>query len=128
MNSGLNNKSNNNLGLNSYDPPDSSYNTYGLSASFLSSLRIQGPLHNKVFVANVSTLSFLVTLRKHTQTEQSNSQQLLSAARHLLYDFYTWNSQILSFCFVIFFFFSSLFVFALFSFVCIGFRQLARLP
>lgn len=31
-----------------------SFNTYGLSASFLDSLGIQGPLHTKVFVANVS--------------------------------------------------------------------------
>lgn len=30
------------------------YNYYGLSASFLESLGITGPLHNKVFVANVS--------------------------------------------------------------------------
>lgn len=53
MNSGGNNK-NNSLGLNNYDQQDTSYNTYGLSPSFLASLRIQGPLHNKVFVANVS--------------------------------------------------------------------------
>lgn len=32
----------------------SNYNLYGLSASFLESLGISGPLHNKVFVANVS--------------------------------------------------------------------------
>ncbi|XP_037946992.1 myelin expression factor 2 [Teleopsis dalmanni] len=31
----------------------SSYNLYGLSASFLESLGINGPLHNKVFVANL---------------------------------------------------------------------------
>lgn len=55
MNSGGNNK-NNSLGLNSYDQQDTSYNTYGLSPSFLASLRIQGPLHNKVFVANVSII------------------------------------------------------------------------
>lgn len=30
------------------------YNYYGLSASFLENLGITGPLHNKVFVANVS--------------------------------------------------------------------------
>jgi len=34
----------------------SNYNLYGLSASFLESLGISGPLHNKVFVANVSIL------------------------------------------------------------------------
>lgn len=55
MNSGGNNK-NNSLGLNNYDQQDTSYNTYGLSPSFLASLRIQGPLHNKVFVANVSII------------------------------------------------------------------------
>lgn len=31
-----------------------SYNTYGLSSGFLESLGINGPLHNKIFVANVS--------------------------------------------------------------------------
>lgn len=36
---------------------DGSYNTYGLSTSFLESLSIQGPLHNKVFIANVSITS-----------------------------------------------------------------------
>lgn len=36
----------------------SNYNLYGLSASFLESLGISGPLHNKVFVANVSILLF----------------------------------------------------------------------
>lgn len=34
------------------------YNTYGLSTSFLESLGINGPLHNKIFVANVSILLF----------------------------------------------------------------------
>lgn len=45
-----------NGGFNNYDNynDSSSYNTYGLSASFLNSLGIQGPLHTKVFVANVS--------------------------------------------------------------------------
>jgi hypothetical protein len=32
-------------------------NTYGLSAPFLESLGIDGPLHTRVFVANVSTFS-----------------------------------------------------------------------
>lgn len=44
-------------GFNNYNDnynDSSSYNTYGLSASFLNSLGIQGPLHTKVFVANVS--------------------------------------------------------------------------
>lgn len=35
---------------NDYDMP---YNTYGLSTSFLESLGINGPLHTKVFVANL---------------------------------------------------------------------------
>lgn len=46
-----------NGGFNNYNDnynDSSSYNTYGLSASFLNSLGIQGPLHTKVFVANVS--------------------------------------------------------------------------
>lgn len=43
-------------GMNDYDGP---YNTYGLSASFLEGLGIVGPLHNKVFVANVSILFFI---------------------------------------------------------------------
>lgn len=33
---------------------DSPYNTYGLSTSFLEGLGIQGPLYNKIFIANVS--------------------------------------------------------------------------
>lgn len=43
---------NNGGGINDYD--SGNYNTYGLSASFLEGLGIQGPLHTKVFVANVS--------------------------------------------------------------------------
>lgn len=42
---------------NDYD--GGGYNTYGLSTSFLESLGIQGPLHNKVFIANVSTIILL---------------------------------------------------------------------
>lgn len=38
---------------------DSPYNTYGLSTSFLEGLGIQGPLYNKIFIANVSILLFL---------------------------------------------------------------------
>lgn len=43
-----------NLGNLGGSDMDQSYNTYGLSTSFLESLGIQGPLHTKVFVANVS--------------------------------------------------------------------------
>lgn len=55
----------NDLGdLNNEFNNDQSFNTYGLSASFLDSLGIQGPLHTKVFVANVSIfiLSFVKKL------------------------------------------------------------------
>lgn len=44
----------NNFNMMSNDFNSSNYNLYGLSASFLESLGISGPLHNKVFVANVS--------------------------------------------------------------------------
>jgi len=40
----------------------SNYNLYGLSASFLESLGISGPLHNKVFVANVSILYYKIPI------------------------------------------------------------------
>ena len=40
-------------GSGEYDSP---YNTYGLSTSFLEGLGIQGPLYNKIFIANVSIL------------------------------------------------------------------------
>ncbi|XP_030373945.1 myelin expression factor 2 isoform X2 [Scaptodrosophila lebanonensis] len=44
----------NNFNMMSNDYNNSSnYNLYGLSASFLESLGISGPLHNKVFVANL---------------------------------------------------------------------------
>ncbi|XP_053960536.1 myelin expression factor 2 isoform X1 [Anastrepha obliqua] len=44
----------NNFNMMSNDFNNSSnYNLYGLSASFLESLGISGPLHNKVFVANL---------------------------------------------------------------------------
>lgn len=35
---------------------EQNHNTYGLSVSFLNSLGIQPPLHNKIFIANVSIL------------------------------------------------------------------------
>lgn len=47
----------------------SNYNLYGLSASFLESLGISGPLHNKVFVANVS-IQFLCNQRKNVKTRR----------------------------------------------------------
>lgn len=53
-NAGVGSIKNNNMPMNNFDQQEPSYNTYGLSPSFLASLRIQGPLHNKVFVANVS--------------------------------------------------------------------------
>ncbi|ALC47084.1 rump [Drosophila busckii] len=43
----------NNFNMMSNDFNSSNYNLYGLSASFLESLGISGPLHNKVFVANL---------------------------------------------------------------------------
>lgn len=49
---------NNGGGINDYD--SGNYNTYGLSSSFLEGLGIQGPLHTKVFVANVSIVFFFV--------------------------------------------------------------------
>lgn len=52
-----------NGGFNNYNDnynDSSSYNTYGLSASFLNSLGIQGPLHTKVFVANVSIKKIII--------------------------------------------------------------------
>lgn len=54
------------MGNNDYNNQTSSnYNYYGLSASFLESLGITGPLHNKVFVANVSIVFKIVyQLRK----------------------------------------------------------------
>lgn len=39
---------------NDFNSQQGNFNYYGLSASFLESLGINGPLHNKVFVANVS--------------------------------------------------------------------------
>lgn len=52
------NNNNNNLGGGGGGGPmgdfDSPYNTYGLSTSFLEGLGIQGPLYNKIFIANVS--------------------------------------------------------------------------
>lgn len=35
-------------------------NTYGLSTQFLESLGIDGPLHTRVFVANVSSVCLLI--------------------------------------------------------------------
>lgn len=39
---------------------EQNHNTYGLSASFLNNLGIQPPLHNKIFIANVSILSLVL--------------------------------------------------------------------
>lgn len=49
--SGRNHNVGNMMMSNDYNNP--SYNSYGLSASFLENLGISGPLHNKVFVANL---------------------------------------------------------------------------
>lgn len=46
-------KGNSGSSYNSFDQQQD-FNTYGLSPSFLASLNIIGPLHTKVFVANVS--------------------------------------------------------------------------
>ncbi|KAH8385865.1 hypothetical protein KR200_000856 [Drosophila serrata] len=48
----LSGRNNFNMMSNDYNN-SSNYNLYGLSASFLESLGISGPLHNKVFVANL---------------------------------------------------------------------------
>lgn len=45
-----------NVGGGNYNMPRENFNTYGLSTSFLANLGIEGPLHTKIFVANVSTL------------------------------------------------------------------------
>lgn len=42
--------------MNDYSLHDQQFTTYGLSTKFLEGLGIQGPLHTKVFVANVSIL------------------------------------------------------------------------
>lgn len=47
-------RNNYNMMSNDFVNPPANYNYYGLSASFLENLGITGPLHNKVFVANVS--------------------------------------------------------------------------
>lgn len=62
------------MGNNDYNNQTSSnYNYYGLSASFLESLGITGPLHNKVFVANVSIVFKIVyQLRKTKKSIYSN--------------------------------------------------------
>lgn len=49
-----NNNGNQNLGGGGGGDFDGPYNTYGLSKSFLEGLGIQGPLYNKIFIANVS--------------------------------------------------------------------------
>lgn len=59
---------------------DQSFNTYGLSASFLDSLGIQGPLHTKVFVANVSIcpsafLSLFVTVYTQNNHIKKSTKQ-----------------------------------------------------
>lgn len=51
---GGNNNGNQNLGGGGGGDFDGPYNTYGLSKSFLEGLGIQGPLYNKIFIANVS--------------------------------------------------------------------------
>lgn len=57
----------NNYNNNNFDQPQD-YNTYGLSPSFLASLNIVGPLHTKVFVANVSIFicKFLLQIHSHS--------------------------------------------------------------
>ncbi|KMZ04670.1 uncharacterized protein Dsimw501_GD20792, isoform B [Drosophila simulans] len=52
MFNGRSGRNNFNMMSNDYNN-SSNYNLYGLSASFLESLGISGPLHNKVFVANL---------------------------------------------------------------------------
>lgn len=60
------------MGNNDYNNQTSSnYNYYGLSASFLESLGITGPLHNKVFVANVSIVFKIVYQLRKTKKNQS---------------------------------------------------------
>lgn len=80
MNSGGN--KNNNLGLNNYDQQDTSYNTYGLSPSFLASLRIQGPLHNKVFVANVSIIRKMLNNQFNIQPTKKQKSLILLISVH----------------------------------------------
>ncbi|XP_005184839.1 myelin expression factor 2 [Musca domestica] len=46
-------RNNYNMMSNDFVNPPANYNYYGLSASFLENLGITGPLHNKVFVANL---------------------------------------------------------------------------
>ncbi|XP_037807340.1 myelin expression factor 2 [Lucilia sericata] len=46
-------RNNFNMMANDFNNQQGNYNYYGLSASFLESLGITGPLHNKVFVANL---------------------------------------------------------------------------
>ena len=51
------------------------YETYGLSSSFLRNLGIEGPLCNRIFVANVSLLLLLLllfTFSFHTQCNRVN--------------------------------------------------------
>lgn len=47
--------------MNNNDPH---FNTYGLSTKFLEGLGIQGPLHTKVFVANVSMIETIFLYKK----------------------------------------------------------------
>lgn len=71
------------MGNNDYNNQTSSnYNYYGLSASFLESLGITGPLHNKVFVANVSIVFKIVY-----QLRKTKKINLLKS--NFTYPFYT---------------------------------------
>lgn len=63
------NKGNNGPGnYNNFDQQQD-YNTYGLSPSFLASLNINGPLHTKVFVANVSIFESSLNVLSRSQID-----------------------------------------------------------
>lgn len=79
------------MGNNDYNNQTSSnYNYYGLSASFLESLGITGPLHNKVFVANVSIVFKIVYQLPKTNKQKnllkSNSTSFLH--QHIFYKYF----------------------------------------
>lgn len=57
-----------------FNQSDQNHNTYGLSASFLNNLGIQPPLHNKIFVANVSIYKFLFD-QKLSETKRKKAKQ-----------------------------------------------------
>lgn len=67
----------NNFNMMSNDFNSSNYNLYGLSASFLESLGISGPLHNKVFVANVSICIIIIINYEPNQEKQKTIPILL---------------------------------------------------